>query len=869
MSRPIRLIHLLIGVLMAASAAFAEAQAPEPAPTATKQAPPNDQPPARNPASPRQPTPPSETDKQVGAAIDAIANPLAEIQNGVDSATRDEKRLGILAGETAPLVTKLQAIVERLTARTAAMKARVDQLGPKPDANAAPESADTAKQRDTFDAAYTGSDDLLKRAKALQIQARQLQTFIGMRQRELFARSLFQRSESILVPQLWLAVAAGTPAHLAEIKGLFDDWIAAFNRSLSGGELIAFWIAVFVVLALYLPFTILLRRVLKRETVGAAAGTADAPASSASASSVPGSTAPGTWQKILAACWTTLSVSVPMIAIMYGVVYVFSFAAVSNESVMPIFAAIQLGIIRIALAAGLSRGLLQPSHSRLRLIDLDDATCEKLVRIAVGVAVIVSATKFIEAMNFAIVAHVQYSIAARGIGALLVALALAVALFDLGDLPEASNPASDKTPPPQRREWYGLVRGVAFALILVIAAAVLIGFSPLASFLVDQIVLVSATGAVLFLLVRFIDKACELGFKPTAFVGRTLIYTVGLRRDTLGQVSILLSGLARLGLMVVAGIIVVSPWGMQSTDIAGNVDAIFFGFKVGGLTISLEGIVVALFIFLLVLGATRGVQNWLEHRYLPETRLDSGLRNSIKTSLGYAGFMLALGLSAANLGVDFQKLAIVAGALSVGIGFGLQSIVNNFVSGLILLWERAVRVGDWIVVGTDQGYVRRINVRSTEIETFDRASVIVPNSNLVSGIVKNLMRTDNVGRLTIEISAHITADPDKVRENLIAIARDNENVLSLPSPQVRFMNLTATQMTFNLFCFVAEVDSSMRTKSDLYFEICKQFRVNGFFDGPPADPMGINIVGLDKLESILSANSKQPDAERVRARKTA
>ena len=865
MLRRLALIVLLtIAAPAGMSAALAEVQTPGPAHAQAKPATPSAQAPAQNaqkPPPPRQPAVPSQSDKQIGGAIDAVAKPLADIQKRIGSASHDEKQLAVLAGEAAPLVAELQKLSERLTARTAAMKARVDQLGPKPDASAAPESADTAQQRETFDAAYTSSDDLLKRARALQVQAEQIKTFIGKRQRELFAQSLFQRSDSLLSPQLWLAVAAETPAHLVEINGLFNDWIVAFNRNLTGGQLIAFWVAVCVVIALYLPFTILLRRVFKR-------GTAAARHRAGEAASPPADV-PTTWQKILAALWTTLSVSVPMIAIMYGVVYVFSFAAISDESVMPIFTAMQLAIIRIALAAGLARGLLQPSHSRLRLIDLDDATCSKLVRIAIGVAVIVSATKIIEAVNVAIVARVQYSIAARGVGALLVAIAVAVALFDLGDHPEAGNPDLDKRPTTQRREWYGLVRGAAFAVVLVIAAAVLIGFSPLASFLVDQIVLVSGTGAVLFLLIRLIDKACELGFKPTALVGRMLITTVGLRRDTLGQVSILLAGLARLALMVVAGIIVVSPWGMQSTDIAGNVNAIFFGFKVGGLTISLEGIVVALFIFLLVLGATRGVQNWLEHRYLPETRLDSGLRNSIKTSLGYAGFLLALGLAAADLGVDFQKLAIVAGALSVGIGFGLQSIVNNFVSGLILLWERAVRVGDWIVVGTDQGYVRRINVRSTEIETFDRASVIVPNSNLVSGVVKNLMRTDNVGRLTIEISAHISADPEKVRETLIAIARDNENVLAMPSPQVRFMSLTASQMTFNLFCFVAEVDSSMRTRSDLYFEICKRFRENGFFDGPPADPMGISIVGLDKLEPLLSAGLRQHDAEAARARESA
>ena len=341
---------------------------------------------------------------------------------------------------------------------------------------------------------------------------------------------------------------------------------------------------------------------------------------------------------------------------------------------------------------------------------------------------------------------------------------------------------------------------------------------------------------------------------------------MGLRRETLEQLPVLISGFARLALFVVAAIVVIAPWGMQSSDLAGNLSSLFFGFKVGDVTISIAGIVVAIVTFLLVLAATRAVQNWLEDRYLPTTQLDSGLRNSIKTSLGYVGFVIAVTIAAANLGVDFQKLAIVAGALSVGIGFGLQSIVNNFVSGLILLWERAVRVGDWVVVGADQGYVRKINVRSTEIETFDRAAVIVPNSNLVSGVVKNLMRTDKIGRLTIELTVHASADPEKVREVLLDITRDNEDVASLPSPQVRFTSLTGAAMTFDLFCYVSDVESLARTKSDLYFEICRQFRQFHFFDGPAPDPTAIRIVDLDRLEELLKA-TRLAEIEPVRARK--
>jgi potassium-dependent mechanosensitive channel len=230
---------------------------------------------------------------------------------------------------------------------------------------------------------------------------------------------------------------------------------------------------------------------------------------------------------------------------------------------------------------------------------------------------------------------------------------------------------------------------------------------------------------------------------------------------------------------------------------------------------------------------------------------DLGLRNSIRTSLGYISFLIAAGLALSYLGLNFEKLAIVAGALSVGIGFGLQSIVNNFVSGLILLWERAVRVGDWIVVGGDQGYVRRINVRSTEIETFDRSQVIIPNSNLVTGVVTNLVRNDRTGRIIIPLTVSGSANPIKVREVITAIAKSHELVLNIPAPQVLFTGMSANALNFELRVFLSDVETISRVKSDLHFEIFSRFQDEKFFDTPGPDATKVEIVGFENPGRLL------------------
>ena len=152
-------------------------------------------------------------------------------------------------------------------------------------------------------------------------------------------------------------------------------------------------------------------------------------------------------------------------------------------------------------------------------------------------------------------------------------------------------------------------------------------------------------------------------------------------------------------------------------------------------------------------------------------RLDAGVRNSVSTIFGYIGVIIAALLAGAQIGLDVQKLALIAGGLSVGIGFGLQTIANNFVSGLILLWERTIRVGDLVVVGSDQGFVRSINARATEIETFDRGSLIVPNSTFVSGVVKNWVHNDRVGRIIIAVNITYESDLDEVRDLMIGAAK--------------------------------------------------------------------------------------------------
>ena len=210
--------------------------------------------------------------------------------------------------------------------------------------------------------------------------------------------------------------------------------------------------------------------------------------------------------------------------------------------------------------------------------------------------------------------------------------------------------------------------------------------------------------------------------------------------------------------------------------------------------------------------------------------MGQGARDALVTIMGYILFLAAImsGLSVA--GFDFGNIAIVAGALSVGIGFGLQNIVNNFVSGLILLFERPIRKGDWIVVGGTEGHVKDIHIRSTRIQTFDRADVIVPNSELISNQVINWVLSDRGGRAVVPVGVAYGTDTVKVRDILLAIAEENENVAKndeMPGPVVLFREFGDSSLNFELRVFLNNIETRLSVVSELNFAIDKAFRENG------------------------------------------
>jgi small-conductance mechanosensitive channel len=774
--------------------------------------------------------------------LEQARNVVGSVEAALRGRDPGEAELQRLRQSLDPLRDELRILIDEALPAFEQAKSQLEQLGPRPDKGAT-ESPDITREREQREKAMSELDDLIKLGRTLALRVDQLVTEIADRRRAFLTKQLFSRSKSLLSPELWLQAAQALPGDMAALSQMAQEWAGHIAVQIWTGRAAALGAALAAAAALFWGRARLLpglQRWIDRIAGNSQLGL------------------------VLGAVLKVIAGTLPAAL---GCVLVFSVATQSGlvpERFEPVREALFSGIVFWVFITSLVGALLAPDAPERRFFGVADRNARILSRMFRRAALVLIVAKFIESLLQASAAALSLSITVRGLFCVAFALAIARGLYKLRDSDEGEENCLGPHVPVDGARVAPL-RILGWAGALTILGAALAGFISLATFLTEQAAWLFVIAVIATVVLFLADGLTQEVLKPQSRISRALQLNVGLRQRAVEQIGVVGAGLVKLIVLIIAAMLALAPWGVESGDLFSSLKAAFFGFRVGDITLSLATLIYAALLLAIGIAATRSFQRWLDNKLLPVTDIDSGLRNSIRTGAGYIGFLAAGAIAVSALGFSLDKLTIVAGALSVGIGFGLQSVVSNFVSGLILLWERPIRVGDLIVAGEGDGVVKRINVRSTEIETPDRSVVIIPNSNLISGVVKNRVRADRTGRVVISLSVPRNSDPGWVRGILMDAAQEHGDVLADPPPRVLFKKIGDATLEFDLVCVVGEIDVAARVTSDLHFVIHKRLAENNI----TAPERVVSIKGLARIEDTLEDIAEAIEDQRHDAREAA
>lgn len=495
----------------------------------------------------------------------------------------------------------------------------------------------------------------------------------------------------------------------------------------------------------------------------------------------------------------------------------------------------------VIMGNAVSRVIFAPYNEKWRLVNVDNYKAKRITKalyLSVSlIGLMAFLTHVVKVDNYPIELLTYLTALSSGVKAFCIILITKRTLWDKFEdtdtgseestqAPLTSIAEADMTAPAEEEDdaETNAFRLTFFISLLALGSFVLslVGYPYLSAFILNRFILsVLVIGAFLAVRKTFYEIIHRL------LLLRFWVKTFRLRRRIISKIDFWSSLLIDPLFALTALFVILALWGVPTDVLTSMVYRLFTGFTIGGVHISLISIVLGILSFFVVITVIKSLRRRLEDNVLTRMDIDEGIKHSLSSGFSFLGYVIAALLAIAIMGGSLTNFALVAGALSVGIGLGLQNIVNNFVSGIILLFERPIKVGDWVVIAGEEGRVKQINIRSTEIETFKRSSVIIPNASLLSGTVTNLTHSNNWARYTISVGVAYGSDTEKVRTILLECAQSNKRVLKKPEPYVLFQNFGNSSLDFELRFYVSDIWAGWTVPSDLRYEINRRFLEEG------------------------------------------
>ncbi len=731
--------------------------------------------------------------KQLEKIADAPLNDAA-LSGMREQALKTQSAVGDVAAALAP---KLKDVQERLA-----------ELGPTD--GAAPEAANISEQRAELGKERGKLDSQIKLARLIGVEAEQAAEQLSKERRVRFQAQLGERTASIVSGTFWADLTREWSRDSIRTQPLANELTALLEAVTP-----VLWIGVAIIIALIIAARLAAEGLLLKAMTRFVA--------------------PGRLRRSLYALVVVL-----MSAVAYGLVAETIRTGLSwNQSPTATMTEILTHMVVVSwfggFVAGLGKALLAAHHASWRLIPMRDDVALNLRWFPLVLATIISLGWFIQGVFATVYASLALTVAFNCIISLTTSIAMGVTMVRSRKRYATETDAVQRSNQMTIPGWLNAIISLAGLALIVSQTALLLGFVALGTVIVQQLVWIILVLLSAYLLAVFIDDVCTVML--IAIKRQNGQEDEGAYPAIRSQLLVLASGIGRLLVVLLALALLLAPFGGGPTEWQRNFSFLYSGISLGEVNIRPTAILVALAVLVLGFVLVKILQNWLTDQYLPTTRMDAGMRASAGALFGYAGYVLAGAMTLSALGIGLERVAWIASALSVGIGFGLQAIVQNFVSGLILLAERPVRVGDWVSLNGAEGDIRRINVRATEIQLWDRSTMIVPNSELITKVVRNVTHASPIGRVLIKLTLPLGTEPAHVRDIILAAYTANEDILDEPRPDILLDSIDATGLVFIATGYVNSPRMVARVRSALLFDILQQLHEADIALAAPATMM--------------------------------
>jgi len=696
-----------------------------------------------------------------------------------------------------------KAIAER-TPELESLDARLAGLGPVPEDGAA-EPPEIARQRRALQNERNALDSVIRTARLTSVESAQLLDRIAGLRQARFRATLWERATPPYLPRFWHEIKRSQPRDKARLGRLWSEVLQTVNdaiRAQPGRAATWLLLAALVVAAAHAFNRHLLQRLASRW--------------------LPAGRLRRSGPALVSVLVTTLAVwwSATLLRMALG-----DAPPERVDNLAHYFAGLAAFA---ALVMSLGRALLSHKRPSWRLPAISDEAAHALRPFPWAAALVMVLGMAIERIGTVVNASLSLSIAVGTLTTVLLIGVVLNALLRVRRLATRKETVSEAVAAqPHFTPWINVTILIGWIAIGVCTLALATGFISFASFVMQQLLWTIIVLSLLYLTMRVADDALTTLLTSKGVAGSRLNHRLGISAERIDQTAVVLSALVRVGLALLAIVALLVPYGADADNLIARALEVVRGIRIGELVLSPRNIAQAVVVFALVSLLAGLLKRWMGKRYLPTTRLDEGMRTSVVTLLGYVGFVIAVAMALAAIGVGLERIAWIASALSVGIGFGLQAIVQNFISGLILLAERPVKVGDWVIVGDAEGDIRRINVRATEIQTGDRTTVLVPNSEFITKIVRNRTFANAQGLVKVQLPIPLTTDVELVRQLILETFREHPGILETPAPNVQIDGIDAGRILLSATGFVSTPRQAGGVRSEILFSLLKRIREFG------------------------------------------